>query len=748
MTPEQPAPTLMPKLSVIVANFNGAAHLDACLRSLTRQSLSNLEIIVIDDGSTDDSVARLSQWAATDDRVVVLTNRGAKGPAGARTTGLAAARGEWFGIVDSDDLVFARRFETLIGKAEADGADIAADDQLIFYDDDWSSRRFLKGRRARQDTWITTEEFLDENHMFSGTPNLGFLKPVIRRARLGSSRYDEGLRIAEDFDLIVRLLCDGAHYRLYPNIHYLYRKHSASISHVLSGRDVEQMMLSHEALVAGLRAQGRAVSPAFPRRFKSLQTSAAFTQLVDTIKAKNIEQALKIAAGDPAAALLLRLPVLARLSWRRTKTVAASPVQNRASCCLISRQRIIGPTNGSSTYILAIARAIRDCDVDVHLLQPSPTVFGRWPALFLRPEMKVFSSIRIRGAAAIGPLRIATDPRIVFGAIRTVLGQALAKAGIRVGWLQTQPAAYSIGAPWTNDDLVFVARHAPRLSDIVMFDYAFQTVASPYILRDEPTRFMVMHDLFSSRDNQFSALNATDSVTSLSMEEENVLLSGADVTLAIQKEEAAYVAAAVPGQKVLTTMMPVTPVALAQPGDARTVLFVGSSAAPNVNGLGWFIDKVLPLLSKERPDLRILVAGSVARAFPQVPPGMEMLGVVPDLTKLYQQAGVVISPLQAGSGLKIKLVEALAHGKAMVATPTTLQGVTEEVSGAVVVADTPDRFAKGILSLLADQDQRTRLAEAALTAALTHFSPEACMESLQAAIKDAVHANISLNLAR
>ena len=113
MTPEPLAPTLMPKLSVIVANFNGAAHLDACLRSLTRQSLSNLEIIVVDDGSTDDSVARLSQWAARDRRVVALTNRGAKGPAGARNTGLAAARGEWIGIVDSDDLVFARRFESL-----------------------------------------------------------------------------------------------------------------------------------------------------------------------------------------------------------------------------------------------------------------------------------------------------------------------------------------------------------------------------------------------------------------------------------------------------------------------------------------------------------------------------------------------------------------------------------------------------------------------------------------------------------
>ncbi|OJU08256.1 MAG: hypothetical protein BGN86_03440, partial [Caulobacterales bacterium 68-7] len=542
--------------------------------------------------------------------------------------------------------------------------------------------------------------------------------------------------IAEDFDLILRLLCAGARFRVYPDVHYLYRKHSASISHVLKGSDIEKMKLSHTALAARVSDLPAPLRQAFDRRYASLQTAAAFDDLVGALKQRSLSKAVGIALKNPAAASLLKLPVQSRIE----RLFAAKPksAPTRPSCCLISRQRIVGPTNGSSTYVLAIARAIRESGMDVHLLQPSPSLFGRQPVLVLQPDMQVFSSIRMRGAVAIGRYRIVLNPAVFLAAARTILGRVAERVGWKPALLQVQPAPYAIGGAWTNEDLLYVAQHAPRLSDLVVFDYAFQTVASPYVLRDRPLRLTIMHDLFSSRDSQFAALGASDSVHALSAAQEMRLLSGADVTLAIQKEEAAHVAERLPHQRVLTAMMPVTPVAAAQPGEADSLLFVGSNAAPNVDGLRWFIDEVLQKVLERRPQARLLVAGSVARDVHDVPPAVQMLGIVPDLAPLYAQAAVVLSPLRAGSGLKIKLVEALAQGKAIVATSTTLQGISEETGDAVRVADKAEAFAEAVVRLLEDASQRRALAEAALAAAATHFSFEACMGALQATVTEAL----------
>jgi succinoglycan biosynthesis protein ExoO len=121
------------------------------------------------------------------------------------------------------------------------------------------------------------------------------------------------------------------------------------------------------------------------------------------------------------------------------------------------------------------------------------------------------------------------------------------------------------------------------------------------------------------------------------------------------------------------------------------------------------------------------VAGSVNRAFAGVKPdGVCFHGRVDDLGPLYARAGVVVSPLTFGSGLKIKLVEALAHGKAVVATAVTLQGVVDICADAVLCADAAADFTASILVLCSDNRARHELAAAALEVARNHFSTEVC----------------------
>ncbi|WP_374412440.1 glycosyltransferase [Novosphingobium colocasiae] len=398
----------------------------------------------------------------------------------------------------------------------------------------------------------------------------------------------------------------------------------------------------------------------------------------------------------------------------------ATPSRSRGNVLFVSRQRIVGPTNGSSAYLLDLAQAVRRAGFIPHLLQPSPDLIGRWPWLHLGPELGVFASHRIRGLVRLGRWVIAPDPRIALAALRGVVGRLLRRAGCTHPLLADRPRPYAIAAPWTARDRAFLRQGQRIAPAVVIADYAFQTPA--FAAFPGVPAAVVMHDLFHRRDG-----GGEDSVALLSKEQELALLGQADAAIAIQSAEAGFVRDHLPGVRPLLVPMAVRPAPAPQPGADDRLLFVGSNTAPNVVGLRWFFDQVWPLVRRRRPAALLDIAGSVAAAFAGGgPPGVRFHGMVPRLAPLYAGAGVVISPLTFGSGLKIKLVEALAHGKAVVATAITLQGVEDMCAGAVAQADDPAHFAEAVVALVQAPDRRAALAAAALDRARRHFSPEAC----------------------
>ena len=112
-----------------------------------------------------------------------------------------------------------------------------------------------------------------------------------------------------------------------------------------------------------------------------------------------------------------------------------------------------------------------------------------------------------------------------------------------------------------------------------------------------------------------------------------------------------------------------------------------------------------------------------------------LLNVVDALDDLYAEASVVISPLRAGSGLKIKLIEGLSKGKAMVVTTTTTQGVSDILGGCVLVADSSSVFASMVIDLLGDEGKRADLGAKAISLVSQHFSPERAYGVIAAAIE-------------
>lgn len=103
-----------PVISFVVPVYNTEKYLDRCVESLVVQSFSNIEIILVNDGSTDDSQQKCEEWARRDHRIRVISQAN-HGLSGARNRGIEEAIGDFVGFVDSDDYVYPQFAETAIG---------------------------------------------------------------------------------------------------------------------------------------------------------------------------------------------------------------------------------------------------------------------------------------------------------------------------------------------------------------------------------------------------------------------------------------------------------------------------------------------------------------------------------------------------------------------------------------------------------------------------------------------------------
>lgn len=723
----------VPIVSVIVANRDGGRHLADALASASRQSLRAIEIIVVDDGSTDDSIARIQAFAMTEPRLRLLRNTMPAGPAAARNRALDEARGTWIAVLDSDDVMHPGRLAFLVDAAEADGADIVADNQIVFADDGSApARPLLRGPRARAATSVGPADYIRSNRLSGRATPLGYLKPLFRRDTIErlALRYDPALRIAEDYDFVLRLLLAGASFRIHPRLTYFYRRHAASMSHRLSLDSIGRMQAADDRLRAASPpgALPPAVVAALDARRHTVDAAADFAALVDALKARSGPDAWRVLRARPATALLLRGVVLDRLRRRRPATSApelatSEPAAAQRRVCVLSRQRITGANRGSTAYLLALCEALRNDGWRLDLVWPSPAVFGRWPLLALEPEMALFDTISVRGGVRLGRYVVATSPTVAVHAALAVADRLLARVGGGLGRL-ARKAPHAIAVPWTDADRLFVASHA-RAPGLVLADYAFLTEAIPFALRPQAPSAVVMHDLFSAQQTPGRPVL-------VELDEELHMLAGADAVLAIQATEAEVVAQALGAGRVIMAPVAFACVPASQPGDGRTVLFVGSDTLPNQDALTWLLDSIWPAVAEASPGARLVVAGAVCTAVRSRRSDVSLLGRVGDLAALYRDAAVVVSPLRHGSGLKVKLVEALAHGKAVVASSTTLQGVEHLAGRAAVRADDAAGFATAVTALLADPVLRSAQGTAALAAARREFSPAAATRGLLA----------------
>jgi len=160
--------------------------------------------------------------------------------------------------------------------------------------------------------------------------------------------------------------------------------------------------------------------------------------------------------------------------------------------------------------------------------------------------------------------------------------------------------------------------------------------------------------------------------------------------------------------------------------DAHELTMVGSMFyPPNVDGVCWFIREVYPLVQAECPEVKLNVIGArPAPAIRQLAANnstVRVTGYVDDLTPYLQRTAAMIVPLRSGSGMRVKIVDALARGVPVVSTTVGAEGLDVIPGRHLLVADRPAGFAEAVLRLLRDPDLGRRLATAGRRLAETRY---------------------------
>ena len=168
----------MHKLSIIVPVYNAKKYLKKCIDSILKQTYTDFELILIDDGSTDNSGEICDEYAKANSNIRVIHKEN-EGLVAARKTGLQNALGEYIGFVDSDDYIDEGMYETLMKPIEKNNADISIGGLVSVNENGVLNELFNKFAEGFYDKKRMTEEVFPKMLYHSGFINYGIIPGVV-----------------------------------------------------------------------------------------------------------------------------------------------------------------------------------------------------------------------------------------------------------------------------------------------------------------------------------------------------------------------------------------------------------------------------------------------------------------------------------------------------------------------------------------------------------------------------------------
>ena len=414
---------------------------------------------------------------------------------------------------------------------------------------------------------------------------------------------------------------------------------------------------------------------------------------------------------------------------------------------VITRFCPLDGTSGAGTYLFSILRYLHSQGVKIHVgWSEGPESIGRLGWYRVPKEFARIANLQFPGAISLGRLRI--FPAFFLDPFKKRITGALKKSLFALGFESLyrkfrpivpppepindnpespEPILYAWDRPPDRFEREFFGRTIARLQpDALLFNFCWM---SPLIddlsAPDQFLKIILTNDL---RHLYSTLVNGRIQHTEgdyMSKALEIRYLQPADTLAAIREDDAETFHHECPQHEVLVIPPSFTPSPALQTPLPHRCLFVASDSFANHEGLLWFLESAWPAIRAAQPETKLHVCGSICKVLTPNQPGVVLRGFVDSLQSVYDEAAVVIVPLLRGSGVKIKLMEALAHGKACVTTPIGTEGMPT-LDDCVLTASTASEFAVHVLRLLNDATLRQTHEQRALATIAGKFSPAAC----------------------
>lgn len=276
-------------VSVIVPVYNMEPYLDRSIQSILDQSYRHFEVLLIDDGSTDNSGTICDNYAASDSRVrVVHKNNG--GVSSARNVGIRKMRGDFFLFLDADDLLEQNALRICVDAINQNNSDVVVFGRL----------EFQNGKTIRTEQYpeqIITDinsmvwQILEDRHIFGG----GYPNKMWRRSSFAVfgdiPLFSEELFYVEDMEWVIRMLLKTEQVQIIEPILYFYDLRNDSVSHSTSALE-KRLIGYHDSMALILDAL--VIAPELYTRFARIRYSELINSIIDARakKQKTVYQAL------------------------------------------------------------------------------------------------------------------------------------------------------------------------------------------------------------------------------------------------------------------------------------------------------------------------------------------------------------------------------------------------------------------------------------------------------------------------
>lgn len=245
-------------VSVIIPVYNAELYIQNCISSVQQQSYSNLEIIIVDDGSTDSSMNICKEISESDQRIFYFQQEH-RGVSATRNIGIRAASGKYLFFLDSDDMIHPELLETLYILLEKSDAAIAGEyhcqDETQFRNICLESRSKSFSKRYN---YLNNRMILQE--VLYGGKQGGIGGKMIRHTALKSIQFDENLTVGEDTKFIYQLIENGADAIILKENWYYYRKHENDMRKRFSVKECQSIYDSVRYISNHEKEKGRAIN--------------------------------------------------------------------------------------------------------------------------------------------------------------------------------------------------------------------------------------------------------------------------------------------------------------------------------------------------------------------------------------------------------------------------------------------------------------------------------------------------------